>query len=121
MKHNQPRRLTLSEFSAKERRIRCPNNQTFSPMELPMSALMGRWSALVGEVFLDWLAQPKGLRWLDVGCGNGAFTELIVARCAPAEVQGLDPSEAQIAYARTRSGVRPYAIPSGRCAGVAIY
>ena len=68
--------------------------------------LMGRWSALVGEVFLDWLAQPKGLRWLDVGCGNGAFTELIVAHCAPAEVQGLDPSEAQIAYARTRSGVR---------------
>jgi ubiquinone/menaquinone biosynthesis C-methylase UbiE len=62
-----------------------------------MNALWGRWSALVGEVFLDWLAQPKGLRWLGVGCGNGAFTELIVAHCAPAEVQGLDPSEAQIA------------------------
>lgn len=29
-----------------------------------------------------------------------------MAHCAPAEVQGLDPSEAQIAYARTRSGVR---------------
>jgi SAM-dependent methyltransferase len=67
--------------------------------------LMGRWSVLVGEVFLDWLAQPKSLRWLDVGCGNGAFTELLVARCAPAEVQGLDPSESQIAYARTRPGV----------------
>jgi ubiquinone/menaquinone biosynthesis C-methylase UbiE len=67
--------------------------------------LMGRWSVLVGEVFLDWLAQPKGLRWLDVGCGNGAFTELLVARCAPAEVQGLDPSESQIAYARTRPGM----------------
>jgi ubiquinone/menaquinone biosynthesis C-methylase UbiE len=25
----------------------------------------------VGETFLDWLDAPKGLRWLDVGCGNG--------------------------------------------------
>src|SRR5215472_16493372 len=68
--------------------------------------LMGRWSVPVGEVFLEWLVQPSGLRWLDVGCGNGAFTELIVKRCAPAEVKGLDPSEAQIAYARTRPGAR---------------
>jgi SAM-dependent methyltransferase len=67
--------------------------------------LMGRWSALAGEIFLDWLAQPKGLRWLDVGCGTGAFTELLVARGAPAEVQGLDPSASQIAFARTRPAV----------------
>ena len=67
--------------------------------------MMSRWSALAGEVFLDWLAQPKGLRWLDVGCGTGAFTELLVANCAPGEVQGLDPSASQIAYARTRPGV----------------
>ena len=31
--------------------------------------MMGRWSRLAGEIFLDWLALPKGLRWLDVGCG----------------------------------------------------
>lgn len=37
-----------------------------------------------------------------VGSGNGAFTELIVARCAPAEVHGIDPSEEQLAFARTR-------------------
>ncbi len=28
---------------------------------------MGLWSRLVGEVFLDWLGAPAGLRWLDVG------------------------------------------------------
>jgi SAM-dependent methyltransferase len=63
---------------------------------------MGKWSRLVGETFLDWLAPRSGLRWLDVGCGNGAFTELLVERCAPASVQGVDPSEGQLVYARTR-------------------
>ena len=65
---------------------------------------MGAWSQLVGEVFLDWLAPQPGLRWIDVGCGNGAFTELVVQRCAPLETHGVDPSEAQIAFARTRPG-----------------
>ena len=64
--------------------------------------MMGAWSLLAGDVFLDWLAPAKGLRWADIGCGNGAFTELLAKRCAPAAVEGIDPSEGQIAYARTR-------------------
>jgi ubiquinone/menaquinone biosynthesis C-methylase UbiE len=67
--------------------------------------MMGAWSKLAGETFLDWLTPRPGLKWVDVGCGNGAFTELIIARNAPAEVQGVDPSDGQLAYARTRSGV----------------
>jgi SAM-dependent methyltransferase len=67
---------------------------------------MGEWSRLAGETFLDWLAPQPGLRWLDVGCGNGAFTEMIVGRCAPASVHGIDPSEGQLAYARTRPAAR---------------
>src|SRR3954465_12881149 len=63
---------------------------------------MGKWSQLAGETFLEWLAPRPGLRWLDVGCGNGAFTEMLVERCAPVSVQGVDPSEAQLAFARTR-------------------
>jgi SAM-dependent methyltransferase len=63
---------------------------------------MGKWSQLAGAVFLDWLAPAKGQRWLDVGCGNGAFTEMLVSRCAPASVHGLDPSAQQLAYARAR-------------------
>jgi SAM-dependent methyltransferase len=63
---------------------------------------MGVWSQMVAERFLDWLAPSAGLDWLDVGCGNGAFTERIVARCRPASVCGIDPSEAQLAYARQR-------------------
>jgi ubiquinone/menaquinone biosynthesis C-methylase UbiE len=65
--------------------------------------MMGIWSRLAGEIFLDWLAPRSGLRWIDVGCGNGAFTQLLVERCAPAEVQGIDPSEGQLVFARSRS------------------
>jgi SAM-dependent methyltransferase len=64
--------------------------------------MMGKWSRLAGEVFLDWLKPASGLRWIDVGCGNGAFTELLAERCATAEIQGVDPSEAQLAFARSR-------------------
>ena len=67
---------------------------------------MGKWSQLAGETFLDWLAPKSSLRWLDVGCGNGAFTEMLVERCAPASVVGIDPSEGQLAYARTRHAAR---------------
>ncbi|AMA55565.1 class I SAM-dependent methyltransferase [Bradyrhizobium sp. CCGE-LA001] len=68
--------------------------------------MMGIWSRFAGEIFLDWLAPPAGLRWIDIGCGNGAFTDLLVARCSPAEVQGIDPSAEQLAFARTRPGAR---------------
>ena len=67
---------------------------------------MGQWSQLVGDEFMVWLAAPSGLRWLDVGCGNGAFTERLCERCAPASIAGIDPSEAQLAFARTRPSLR---------------
>ena len=68
--------------------------------------MMGAWSRIAGENFLDWLVPPPGLRWIDIGCGSGVFTELLVDRCAPAEVQGVDPSEAQLSFARTRPAAR---------------
>jgi len=67
---------------------------------------MGVWSRLAGEIFLDWLAPQPGLRWLDVGCGNGAFTERLIERCAPVSVEGIDPSEEQLAFARARAAAR---------------
>ncbi len=66
--------------------------------------MMGRWSQVIGRQFLDWLALPAGLDWLDVGCGNGAFTETLLEHAAPRSVQAIDPSEPQIAFARTRPG-----------------
>ncbi|MBR0679079.1 methyltransferase domain-containing protein [Roseomonas eburnea] len=68
---------------------------------------MGIWSRLAGDVFLDWVAPAPGLRWADIGCGNGASTELLLDRCAPALVEGIDPSPDQLAYARDRLAGRP--------------
>jgi len=64
--------------------------------------MMGVWSRLVGEEFIDWLAPAAALRWIDVGCGNGAFTELLVERCSPSTIAGVDPSEGQLDFARSR-------------------
>jgi ubiquinone/menaquinone biosynthesis C-methylase UbiE len=63
---------------------------------------MGQWSLLAGNAFIDWLHPTPGMRWADVGCGNGAFSELLARRCAAGEIVGLDPSEEQLAFARTR-------------------
>jgi ubiquinone/menaquinone biosynthesis C-methylase UbiE len=61
---------------------------------------MGRWSRAIGEKFLGWLGAQQHAKWLDVGCGTGAFSELISNRCAPKAVTGIDPSPEQVAYAR---------------------
>jgi len=61
---------------------------------------MGRWSRAVGEKFLAWLDPPNNGRWLDVGCGTGAFTALVLTRTATATIVGIDPSPAQIEHAK---------------------
>ena len=74
---------------------------------------MGVWSQLAGAEFLRWLAPTPGLRWLDVGCGNGAFTEVLTTHCAPSALHGIDPSVAQLEYARTRTALRDAALREG--------
>jgi SAM-dependent methyltransferase len=63
---------------------------------------MGRWSRAIGEKFLTWLSPPKDTRWLDIGCGTGAFSELIAQHCAPKSLSGIDPSPQQTAFAQAR-------------------
>jgi SAM-dependent methyltransferase len=63
---------------------------------------MGRWSRAAGAIFLDWVAPPRDARWLDVGCGTGVFTELVLDRCSPTTVIAIDPSAAQIELARSK-------------------
>jgi SAM-dependent methyltransferase len=63
---------------------------------------VGRWSRLVAAEFVAWLDVPRGGRWLDVGCGSGALTETVLAHTEPESVEGVDTSEAYVAYAASR-------------------
>lgn len=74
---------------------------------------MGVWSRSAGEIFLDWIKPPTGISWLDIGCGSGAFTQLIVDRMAPSNVVGIDPSEGQLAFARKRPAATLAAFQQG--------
>jgi SAM-dependent methyltransferase len=68
--------------------------------------LMGRWSRAVAPIFLDWLQAPPAARWLEIGCGTGVFTEVLLDRASPAAVSAIDPSKEQIAQARSRPALR---------------
>lgn len=54
--------------------------------------------------FSDWLDKrwpyPTQVSQIAVGCGAGAFTELVNKDCAPTALVGIDPSQDQIAYAK---------------------
>ncbi|HEX6053154.1 MAG TPA: class I SAM-dependent methyltransferase [Gemmatimonadaceae bacterium] len=63
---------------------------------------VGRWSRLVAREFLRWLDVPPGARWLDVGCGTGTITQLVLDGAAPATVGAVDRSPSFIAFARNR-------------------
>ena len=63
---------------------------------------VGRWSRLVARAFLKWLAVPEGKDWLDVGCGTGALTQMILDHASPHSVRGVDPSPGFIEYAKAR-------------------
>ena len=63
---------------------------------------MGRWSRLLAREFLNWLAVPAGLRWIDVCCGSGVVTEAIIEHASPLTVTGFDLSPAQINFARQK-------------------
>ncbi len=66
----------------------------------PYEQFMGRWSRRIARTFMQWLAPPMALRWLDLGCGTGALSQAILDRASPASVLAVDPSDAFIALAK---------------------
>jgi SAM-dependent methyltransferase len=87
-------------FGTGRRNVTAPENDRWTSGSA-YESYIGRWSRLVAPEFLDWLGIPPGQRWLDTGCGTGALTGAILARCEPSSVVGVDPSQSFIAHART--------------------
>jgi ubiquinone/menaquinone biosynthesis C-methylase UbiE len=67
---------------------------------------VGNWGRAAGAIFLEWLTPPTGAHWLDVGCGTGLFTELILDLRTAAMVLAIDQTPAQIEYARRKPMAR---------------
>jgi SAM-dependent methyltransferase len=68
---------------------------------------MGRFSIPLAPVFADFAGAAAGQRILDVGCGPGALTAVLVGRLGAELVTAVDPSEPFIAAVHSRHpGVR---------------
>ena len=44
---------------------------------------VGRWSRPVAREFVDWLGLPKEKRWLEIGCGTGSLTGVVLQDATP--------------------------------------
>lgn len=64
--------------------------------------LMGRWSRLLGEAFVQFAGIMDGECVLDVGCGTGSVSSCILSASPTAEVIGIDPSAIFVEAARDR-------------------
>jgi SAM-dependent methyltransferase len=63
---------------------------------------MGRYSEPLAHEFLAYAALPDGGRVLDVGCGPGVLTQLLVDRSAAGPVAAIDPSPPFVEATRAR-------------------
>jgi len=72
----------------------------------PYEYYMGRWSRLVAHLFIDWLSPSSGLNWLDIGCGSGALSEVIISNHKPAALTAIDQSKGFVNIAQKRLGSR---------------
>ena len=61
---------------------------------------MGRWSRRLAPRFVSWLQIPRGVHWLDVGCGTGALAHAICGHADPESVVGCDPAAPLVEFAR---------------------
>jgi ubiquinone/menaquinone biosynthesis C-methylase UbiE len=66
----------------------------------PYDRFMGRWSKLIAQEFLHWLPVPDNKGWLDIGCGTGALSSLVLATKHPKEILAIDSSPEFIAFGR---------------------
>lgn len=61
---------------------------------------MGRWSRLVAREFIQWLRMPEDAWWVDVGCGTGGLTQIVLDLAAPHAICAVDPDDGFLNHAR---------------------
>lgn len=65
---------------------------------------MGRWSRCLAPQFIRFAGVGDGQRVLDVGCGTGSLSRALLAVGKEVRVDGVDPVEAFVEYARQAVG-----------------
>lgn len=77
---------------------------------------VGRWSCLVAAEFIAWLSPDAHKEWVDVGCGTGALTDVILRDAQPRSVHGVDPSAGFVAHAQAhvRSAAAAFEVGDAR-------
>jgi SAM-dependent methyltransferase len=66
------------------------------------ATFMGRFSTPLASLFVDAVGVASGQSALDVGCGTGALTEVLVERLGLPQVSAVDPSESFVAVMHQR-------------------
>jgi ubiquinone/menaquinone biosynthesis C-methylase UbiE len=66
--------------------------QTFAVAGVSYDSFMGRYSHMLAEQFADAAGVAAGDAALDVGCGPGALTGVLVSRLGTDAVYACDPS-----------------------------
>lgn len=66
--------------------------RTFRTTGLAYDAFMGRYSRPLADLFADTAAVARGMVAVDVGCGPGALTGVLVDRLGVGAVSACDPS-----------------------------
>jgi len=53
---------------------------------------MGRWSRKIAAAFLDWLEPAKNADWVEIGCGTGALSQMVLTKASPQSLLITDQS-----------------------------
>ena len=67
-----------------------------------LRALCRTLEPLVASQFVAWLDVPPNKDWLDIGCGTGALSQVILESASPRHVTGVDPSDGFVSFARSK-------------------
>ena len=77
---------------------------------------MGRWSAQLAPLFVEFAGVTDGQHVLDVGCGTGSLTRALLASGQATRVAGVDPVADYVSFARlsTPSPRAEFTVAPGR-------